>query len=171
MAKRGRIYKWRKGSSFKVEAQVAGELLEDLREKNGGFLDKEDVWKAAQDPDSPIHEEFEWDVDKAAQAHWKSRAGDMIRHLAVVRILDTPPEEGMPAFINVVIQTDDDDKRRGYVTGTQVLSDADLHQQAIDQALKLLKGLEARYNAIVELDDIWKAIRKAEKKRNSYKKK
>lgn len=170
MSKKGRIYKWRKGSSFRVDAQVAGEFLEDLREQNGGLLTKDVVWEAAQNPESPIHKEFEWDVEIAAREHWKSRAGDMIRHLAVVRILDTPPEDGVPAFVNVVVKTDDDE-RRGYVTGTQVLSDADLHQQAIDQALRLLKGLEARYNAIVELDDIWKAIRKAEKRRESYKKK
>lgn len=40
----------------------------------------------------------------------------------------------------------------------------------VAQALKLLKGLEERYGKLVELDGVWEAIRKAEKKRASKKK-
>jgi len=165
----GRYYKWRPGSSFKVDAQVAGEYLEELREQNDGVLTKTDVYQAAQDPDSPIHGEFQWDVQKAAEAHWRARAGDMIRHLAIVRVKQMPASDGVPAFLNVRLTTTEGTKR-GYVTGTEVLSSADLHEQVVAQALKQLKGLEGRYGKLVELDGVWEAIRKAEKRRANKKK-
>jgi len=51
----GRIYKWRPGSTFKVEAQIAGDYLEKLREENEGYLTPTEVYEAAMDEDSPIH--------------------------------------------------------------------------------------------------------------------
>jgi len=161
MPKKGRIYKWRPGATFKVDAQEAGEFLEDLKEQQGGVLTTTAVYEAAMDEDSPIHDEFEWDVEKAAQAHWRDRAGNMMRHLAVVRIKTHKPASGVPAFMSVNVTAG----KRGYVSTEQVQSSADFQQQVIDQAIKLLNGLKARFETISELDEVWTAIAKAEKRR------
>lgn len=39
---------------------------------------------AARDPKNPLHREFNWDVDKAAMAHWLDRARDLIREVRLV---------------------------------------------------------------------------------------
>lgn len=161
MPKQGRIYKWRPGATFKVEAQVAGEYLEDLREDSGGALTTTAVYEAAMDPDSPLHEEFEWDVEKAAQAHWRDRAGNLIRHLAVVRVKNQKASSGIPAFMSVNVTSG----QRGYVNAEQVYSSADYHHQVVDQVLKQLKGLQERYGKLEELDEIWSAIEKTEEAR------
>ena len=162
MPKQGRIYKWRPGSTFKVDAQEAGEYLEELREqKEDEALTPTDVYEAAQDPDSPLHEEFEWDVEKAAKAHWRDRAGNLLRHLAVVRVWTEEASDGVPAFLSVNVTSGS----RGYVSAEQVYASADYHEQVVEQALKMFKGLQARFGKLGELSDIWKAIEKAEKKR------
>jgi hypothetical protein len=161
MPKQGRIYKWRPGSTFKADAQEAGEFLEELREKNGGVLTTTAVYEAAQDQDSPLHDDFEWDVEKAARAHWRERARDVMRHLAVVRIKTQKAPSGVPAFMSVNVTQG----KRGYVSADQVKSSADFREQVIDQALRLLNGLKSRFETIQELDGIWKAIATAEKRR------
>lgn len=161
MSDEGRVYKWDRGSSFKIDAQTAGEYLEALREQNGGVLKPEDVVEAAKDEHSPIHNEFEWDVNLAAQKHWKDRARNLLNHIVVVRLQDDSPDDGVPAFINVKVTTVD----RGYVSMVQVVKIADWREQAIEDCFKMLNALKKRYEQLTELDPIWKAIEKAEQAR------
>lgn len=61
------------------------EQIEHLRglEKDGR-LTPEAVVEDARDPGSPLHELFEWNVDKAAMKHWMDRARTLIRSVEVV---------------------------------------------------------------------------------------
>jgi hypothetical protein len=167
---RGRIYKWRKGSPFKVDAQVAGEHIAKLQEERGGVLTPDDVVDDAKDPSSPLHDEFEWDVEKAAAAHWRQRARGLMNHVVVVRTYsEDPDDDGLPAFINVRVET----QERGYVPLEYAIADVDYRQSAIEQAWKLLQGLQRRFKHLSDpaLDAIWAAIEKAEKHRTKKKKK
>lgn len=161
----GRVYKWRRGSTFKVDPQVAGEYLEELKDENDGLLQPDTVWQAARDPSSPIHDEFEWDMEKAAARHWRQRARNLMNHVAVVATYEESADDGAPAFINVKVAT----KQRAYVNTAQVIANEDWHDQAVASCLKQLKGLQARYEKLTELDEVWAAIRKAEKKRKRAK--
>jgi hypothetical protein len=158
----GRIYKWSPGATFKANAQQVGEYLEELREQNGGVLTTDDVWQDARvNEDAPHHSDFEWDVDEAAKRHWRERARDLLRHIAVVRVYTDEPDHGVAAFVNVTI----DESQRGYVSVDAVVDNEDYRAQAMKQCLSMLKGLERRFSWLEELNPIWSAIRKAEKKR------
>lgn len=167
MSSDGRIYKWAAGSTFKTDAQIAGEYIEELRQENDGFVTPEMVWKAAEDPDSPIHDDFEWDERKAAENHWKERARNLVNHIVVVRTYDEPADEGLKAFISVVVS----EKKRAYVDIGTVKSDEEMRQDLIDSILAQLKVFQKRYEQITELDAIWAEIRKAEKRRAKANKK
>jgi len=84
-----------------------------------------------------------------------------MRHLAVVRVQTQKASDGVPAFTSVNVTYG----QRGYVSSEQVYSSADYRQQTLDQALTLLKGLQDRFGKFEELDEIWKAIAKAERRR------
>jgi hypothetical protein len=158
----GRIFKWSPGASFKCDAQQVGEYLEELREQNGGLLTADDVWQdAAANEDAPHHDDFEWDVDEAAKRHWRERARDLLRHIAVVRVHMDEPDEGVAAFVNVTT----DESQRGYVSVDAVVENEDYRAQAVRQCLKMLKGLQRRFGWLEELQPIWAAIRSAEKRR------
>ena len=58
--------------------------LELLRSRNNGRLTPDDVWRDGQaDPASPLHSEFSWDVQKAAENHWRARARQIIEECYV----------------------------------------------------------------------------------------
>jgi len=158
---KGRLYRWDVGSTFKVSAQVAGEYLDALREQNGGMLTPEIVVEAAKSEYSPIHKEFEWDFQKAAEKHWRERARNMISHIDIVRVQDDDPDAAVPAFVHVRLI----DSGPAYVTMAQVVQVADWREFAIKDCLRMLKGLQKRYEQLTELDSIWAAIDEAEKAR------
>jgi len=58
-------------------------------EDSSGRLEPEKVVEAARPPGSPIHEDFEWDVKKAAQQHWIEQARTLIRYVRFEVITET----------------------------------------------------------------------------------
>ena len=54
------------------------QVLERLEKKNGDLV-VDDIIKEAKNPDSPLHDYFEWDVNKAAHSEWRSTAKRLIR--------------------------------------------------------------------------------------------
>lgn len=141
-----------------MSPQVAGEYLDEIRERNGGIVKPIDVVEAAKDISSPIHKEFEWDVDKAAVTAWKQRARQMLNHLViVVDVNKSDPEHTPPAFINVQITRGS----RGYASTDAVALSEDWRSYALDQCMKMLTGLKRRFNHLSELDSVWAAIEEA----------
>lgn len=57
--------------------------LESIARNNGGVLRPFDVVQDARQPDSPLHELFEWDVEEAAQEHWMHTARRIIASVKV----------------------------------------------------------------------------------------
>ena len=74
----------------KVDAQVVGELFEDMSNK-GIEITPEAVVEIAKDVNSPIHNEFEWD-DTIAAAKYRNEQGRLlIGHVRIVR--EEEPEQ------------------------------------------------------------------------------
>lgn len=51
--------------------------------ESGGRLTPRAVVDDAKSPDSPLHGLFDWDADKAADAHWLERARTIIRSVRI----------------------------------------------------------------------------------------
>lgn len=62
--------------------------LSDLEQENGR-LTPEDVVASAKKKDSPLHSFFEWDIKKAAYAHWLAQARELITTVMVVTKTET----------------------------------------------------------------------------------
>ena len=101
---------------------------------------------AARDPESPHHPHFEWDVKKAAAAHWKTQARELIR---VVRIIEdnAPPKR---AYLSA--STKDG---TAYHPVGKVVTSADLQLSVLRSALRELEAFEQRYS---ELEDICELV-------------
>lgn len=61
--------------------------IEKCRDKDGR-LHPERVIEAARNPKSPLHDEFEWDLHKAAHEHWIERARQLIREVKLVVVVN-----------------------------------------------------------------------------------
>lgn len=57
--------------------------LEQIAAANGGTLRPADVVNAARDPAHPLHERFQWDDAKAAEAHRLDQARSLIKSVKV----------------------------------------------------------------------------------------
>lgn len=76
---------------------------------------------------SPTHHLFEWDLKKAAEAHWKDRAAWLIRSIEIV--FDETDTDKCRAFPSLQIGNE-----RMYVPMSKVLTDRQLTDQLLEQA-------------------------------------
>ena len=51
--------------------------------KRDGTLEVDTVIEEAKNPESPLHSEFDWDVNQAAMEHWREQARRLIRSVEV----------------------------------------------------------------------------------------
>jgi hypothetical protein len=112
-------YRYSSERGYGVPAQVAGEELERIAAVNGGFLKTEAVIEESKPENAPLHPVFEWDLEKAANEHWKQQARSLIRAVVVVSVEEpgdgdyhgyyrvTVPEEPKPVYVSseVVVQS------------------------------------------------------------------
>ena len=145
-------FQWADGSSLKADADVVGQRLMALVEKNGGGgLRAADIVADATDVASPLHGLFEWDDVVAAQRHRETQAQYILRHLHVVQV--NGETAVMRAFVSMVEEVGDDTIRQ-YVPIARVISEHELYAQALEQALRELHAFERKYAAFVELAEI-----------------
>jgi hypothetical protein len=142
--------KWRAGCAhFEkiVPAAAAAAYLETLKD-DAGYLDPEIVYEAARDPKSPIHDLFEWDVAKAARAHWIQTAQMITVALRIVR----PDGAEEPAYTTMRIRDGrTPGGKRAQCDTRRALSDPELARQVLDQALRELRMWRERYAQLKEL--------------------
>lgn len=162
------IYKAAEGSRLSDEqAQQYGERIELINEKNNGIVTPADVLNDARSKKSPLHNFFDWDDTKAAEKWRGQQASYLLRTIHVV-VKDNGEGEEVRAFYNVnVIPQGQEDRVRAYVTLPRVLSEADLRQQVVAQALRQLRAWQEKYKRYKEFADVFRAIEEADKQLRS----
>ena len=137
-----------------ADPQIFGEAMAAVAAKHGGQLDPDDLWREARDELHPLHDHYEWDLQQAAEAHWRETSRVLIR---IVRIVDESTNEGhVRAYISVT-----DRGGASYRTVSDVKSSAVLQALVLQQADRDLAAFERRYS---ELNEVCDAVRDARKK-------
>ena len=141
------------------------ERIKHLENVNG-FLTPEMVVNDAMSPDSPLHGEFSWDKDVAAQAHWLYQARQLIRSVKVIVTTDT-------MTIKTVAYVRDPSKpgnEQGYLSVERIRTDKDMARDVlIDEfkragsALQRAQRLAITFNLEDELNDLSRRINKIRK--------
>lgn len=121
------------------------ERMETIREAHGGRLTADDVWHDGRDdPASPLHREFTWDVDKAAEAHWRVRARQLIEECYVqVRFKTTTYR--VPAYVRDQTATA---REQGYVRVADVKTDRELSLEALEYEVRRARAALERAHAV-----------------------
>lgn len=76
-------YRYKFDGLHKVSANVAGQILQELTESEGGLTPQKLV-DASRDENHPLHCEFEWDDSVAAEAYRITQAKQLIRDITIV---------------------------------------------------------------------------------------
>lgn len=147
-------YAWNRSRA--VSAQVVGEAVERLSDRNGGVCPPSALVEDARPCSSVLHELFEWDDWTAAEAHRRDQARRTIRELRVVRETDQG-EEHVQAFVHV-IRMDDDRAAEGYRLTSLVVRSKDEYGQVLDEAMAQLRAWKRRYEHLSELGVVLGAI-------------
>lgn len=130
------IYKAKVGARISAHgAQVLGSRFEELA--SSGPLTPAEVVADATDEASPIHSYFQWDDRKAGESYRLHQAGYYLRNIEVQVERENADTLQVRAFhvVNIPAEKDEDDVEpdRGYMTYAEVISDASLLDQVIEQ--------------------------------------
>lgn len=134
--------------------------LEKIANKNGGILQPEKVVEEARNSRSPLHSRFTWDDSKAASEYRLEQARRLIR--VVVNVMPNGGTE--PERIWVSLRQDQQEEGGGYRTLVSVLSDKQLRQQLLEEALSDMEYFEQKYSHLKELAEVFSAIKNMKKK-------
>jgi hypothetical protein len=125
------------------------EALERIaKDDKDGIIQPAAVVEAAKDPESPLHDKFEWDDAEAGHQYRLEQARQLI---VKTKINVTQPE---PEMFNVKIRLSDGSERRGYVTRERAKADPDLSAQVIDDAIRAIRSYRNRLSAFAEAQSL-----------------
>lgn len=143
------IYQWKNKGFFGTDAQIAGEICETLTNTVG--LSADTLLQASEPEDAPLHNEFEWDNDIAADNYRHIQAGNIIRNLEIV----CKEQEPTRAFMTIERRVA---HNSSYEPTVEILSDEDKRDKLLEQALMELEWFKRKYDGIKALAAVFEAI-------------
>lgn len=146
-------FRWKPGARFSVRVEGVLEELERIKERDGD-LKPQAVVDSARSPESPLHKLFDQDDSTAANS-WRVHQARQIINDVEYEIVQGPgkPLTYMPYYVSVVSEAG-----RGYLPTPEVMSQEELREQAISDALNVLMGWQKRHASFVEFQPIFDAI-------------
>jgi len=152
----GRSYRWRKGSFglIKKDAVVFGRELERIKKGDGWTTAS--IVSEARPKTSPIHHMFEWNDKVAGNKYRESQARVYVQHLTVEIISNTGARE-MPVAVSFRTGA----KNEGYTATETVMSNTELRERLIAQALDEVEVWRRRYRYLNELAAVFEEVDKA----------
>ena len=144
---------------------IQNELIA-IATKNHGLLRPEDVVKVAKNKNSILHSWFEWNQGKAAHEYrlWQARKLIISYRIKIIE------RQVKPCRMYVSLKQDRYREKGGYRSLEVVLSQPNLREQLLQEALEELSYFEEKYNQLEELVEVFKAIKKVIKKKAKKKK-
>lgn len=135
-------------SLFKNSAEVAGEVCKRLAESEEGLTPKTLV-EASRARTAPLHNEFEWNDDIAAEKYREEQAASIIRHLIIVRVDQEEPKHYKDrSFVFTGSQ------KTGYVPLNKALTNEVWRSKLLEAAKRDMQIFIAKYRRLKELSKI-----------------
>jgi hypothetical protein len=132
----------------KADPQKLGEAIVKIAKRNNGKAEPDQLWRDAKgNPKHPAYHLYEWDVEKAAEAHWTETSRRIIR--SIVPLDDDGEQMNVPAFVS--IKADDGVGYRHYA---EVMESASLQAAVLAQAERDLLAFQQRYRRFKQLFDL-----------------
>lgn len=132
--------------------------LEALKQK--GVIAPHAVVDAAKDPDSALHSCFTWDDSEAAHKYRLEEARRLLR-VYVVEVQSGGKVVPARAYVSL---SSDRKSGGGYRAIVDVLSDADLKSQLLQDAFREFETFRQKYESVQELEPVFEAAKKVERK-------
>lgn len=140
-----------------MNKKIQAELMA-LSAANDGLLKAEDVVAHAKNPTSAMHSWFTWEDTEAAR-QWRLHQARMLIRVTVV--VSPDKKEHMRAFVSLADDRYGEDGG-GYRIMADVLTDEEMRQQLLEEALLEANRWMQKYRRLSELARIFEAIETTE---------
>lgn len=139
-------YAYKVPGLFKTPAEIMGKVMEELEDSEEG-LTPATLVNASRDESAPLHNEFEWRDDIAAEAYRHTQAQTMIRNVVIVResVTDNERKEIDRAFASIPGGVGQ------YVSLETALGHEAWKRHLLEQAENEMKAFIAKYRRLTEL--------------------
>lgn len=121
-----------------------------------GVIHPHAVVNAARDPDSALHDYFTWDDTDAAE-NWRIVEARKLLRVFVVQVGTNTKGETTRAFVSL---SGDRNNNGGYRAIVDVLSDAEMRAQLLQDALDEFESYRLKFETVKELKPIFEAHKK-----------
>ena len=143
------------------QREAIRQRLAEIEQANGGRLTPDDVVKDARRKDSPLHEHFEWDLKKAAAAHWIEQARNLIVSVRVV-VRTEHTRVSAPYYVR---DPNAESDQQGYVSVPKLRTDQDMARDVlvsefgrVASMLTRARALAAALDADAEVDALLQGV-------------
>lgn len=147
------IYEYKCKGLQKVSAQVAGEIMEQLEQSEAG-LSPASLLDASRDEQAPLHGEFEWRDDVAAEQYRLTQAGGIIRNIVRITV-ETQEKAPVRAFVST------GERKQAYVSISTALTNEQWRKNLLESAKRDMQSFTAKYRNLDELSEVLTAMQKA----------
>jgi len=143
-----RKYEWA-GYSYSVPAQVVGEHVQAIEERDGEVT-KESFLDSARSKSSPVHKLFDWD-NKVAGEKWRlQQAKNILSCLRINIVSESHAPIKTRAFINVV-----QGSYNGRFVSTELaMTKIDTRAGVLTRAQQELLAFKEKYGTLTELSHV-----------------
>ena len=156
------VYQWKSNARIKVNADVAGQMCEQIEKEKG--LTAQTLLDANRAEGTPLHNEFEWNDSIAAEKYRLRQSAAIIGQIEVkIEIADTDdgePQEiqitPVPAFVNVAGKSTK--ASATFVNVVTAHEDSALWKQVLRNALSELNSFKRKYARYKEFAKVISAI-------------
>lgn len=147
------MYEYRVKGLVKAPAQVAGEIMEQLEQSEAG-LSPASLLDASRDENAPLHCEFEWRDDVAAEQYRLTQAGGIIRNIIRITV-ETQEKATVRAFVST------GERKQAYVSIATALTNEQWRKNLLESAKRDMQSFTAKYRNLDELSEVLTAMQKA----------
>lgn len=135
------IYQWKTGARIKTDPVVALNVMSELDKQ--GRLNAETLVEVSKPEDAPMHNEFEWN-DQVAADEWRKQQARCIIHSITYIDENDPKPEPTRVFFNI-------EEHSGNYTAIQTIIKSEDKTEALkSQALKELQAFTRKYRTILK---------------------
>ena len=147
----GMMYKWAEGARVNMPVETVGNEIVRLKEVNGGTLSRAQMVAGCKPRGHVLHGLFTWNDKQAGIERRLDQAGYLLRSVVMVSV-EQPYLTPVRAFVSVTIcPTPDEKQTQVYTTFEAAMSDPELKEQVLAQALSEWRSFERKYGAITLL--------------------
>lgn len=143
------VYQWKSNSRIKVNADVAGQMCEQIEKEKG--LTAQTLLDANRAEGTPLHNEFEWNDSIAAEEYRLQQARHIINCLCIKT--ESKKEQTVRAFFKI-------SDAESYENINVIISDEDKHQRLLQTALNELNAFKIKYRQLNELKPLFDVLDK-----------